>query len=1061
MSLELLLLHGVKLRHASYATKPTLWEQPQETAELICEEGSTPAGDSMTSGSNDDESVYMGSMVPFEPDYTTPCNPAPIRLDGALAARRNSGHSSAQACVESQAQLPKASTTFASVHAPSTKWSALPKDPSIDTDASTETVTFSSLADALESMVKLVGITTSGTPMQIQIHLEPVVSALQCFGPQLLPRLDARTSAELLCLFGKMSDGEDIPKPRSSSQEWGQGRGKYWEEVIMIAEAKEALGHVFGKKENYWSMRAYLEQAKSYDIPAARQVAKAYYLRLAASTRSDPSIIVPYLNIFLVCPSKPGFGEALDTLCRILGQRNPHRRVVEIFWRVILVHNGTLSPDHKTTILYMIYRRLFSSQFFALRERSISSFAIRDLVTGFAASLFPCYQEHNLPDGLLPWVQKVVRSSVNEGIPIDDRFKNLALIAAWILSLESSDLPELWHLPNSHEWGAVIGLAILDRRIRSQPVGSSEKEGLKDIARSLWRLWADIPAFDKPREVGRVVAATFLHIATRLGDGLLLDPCLKYISTDKLMTVSSAEEPEPRQVEQLFGMLSQCILVSKGRVWTQTLSLLKDTSHSPIHLSLYLWRIFQELGAQNAELAYQFFRECLSREIPVSPAASILVVQNLALEQSWDKVATILQEVQISGTSLELILEIVLSSFRTSRQEATTPALAAAVGEALLSHFSNTSVPSRLKYPIRFFLPIMIASQHPRKTVEVLEVLLHRNPTIFSSRYFIRVIHTLFRRRQLALGFKVFCLAAEAFKSRPVIVSDLARKTKLALVRAGAFKLASHPRMTSPIHRTLRDRIVCLSLRRPAYTVGQSIYRLIPALTAPLTRGPVKLIAVHVLLQNRRFALARQLIGQSYSQLKPQDLTAIGNAYLHGHLLYWNKRNGRLLRHVVRSKNFLAQKYGFVPDRVTVNIVIKAMLRWRVYLDSRNIMSLFDHLVRKGYPASERWHTANDVPFGTLPGEMALDLSGIQQGLSFKRHVRPLYKMFIRELFLRKNPRAAHRIVGILKEEEARAVRAKEHRERARRLGIIKKQQRERTLAKKRSGSGGSASNDQ
>jgi len=158
------------------------------------------------------------------------------------------------------------------------------------------------------------------------------------------------------------------------------------------------------------------------------------------------------------------------------------------------------------------------------------------------------------------------------------------------------------------------------------------------------------------------------------------------------------------------------------------------------------------------------------------------------------------------------------------------------------------------------------------------------------------------------------------------------------------------------------------------------------------------------------------------------------------------------MRHILRAKDFLSQKYGFVADRITVNIVIKTMLRWRVQVDSRHIMCLFDHLVRNGYPASERWHTVNGVPFGTPPGEIALDLSGIRQGYSFKRHVRPLYRMLIRELFLRKNARAAQRIIGILKEEEVLAREVKEHRERARRLGVIKKQH---ALAKTRMKNGG------
>lgn len=740
-------------------------------------------------------------------------------------------------------------------------------------------------------------------------------------------------------------------------------------------------------------------------------------------------------------PLMPEFGGALNILLGVLNQHNPHRDIVGILWTVILTYNNVLSLEQKEAILDMMHLRLSSSKPGNFREHAGKSPGIEDIVVGFVASFFPCYLEMGTSPVLLSWAKDCAQSSIAGEIPINDRFSNLVLLAAWIMPQKISGLPDFRFVTDGHDWRPFIGLAMLDQVFHGRNLTFAEVRELQTIIRSLWYLWEGVTTIDTPGEIRRIVATAFLRAAARLRDRLLLDSCLEDISAGVLWkTASHVEEPEARQVEQLFRALAECVLVFGGLVSTRMLSFLGDVPHNSFHLDFYLTGILHQLATSDADTVYRFYCECLSHGIPISSEASIFVAQTLAYGHYWDQVTAFLQDDRFDSTSLEPLLETILRTFQTNRQEDTAPALAGATAEAMLTCYSNVKIPSRLKYPIRFFLPIMIASRHPLKAVQVLEVLRQNNPTMFSYRYFLRIIHTLFQYRQFTLGVRVFHIATEVFHEKPAIIKSLFRKTRYRLACAGAFKLASPPYIDQPCLETLRDHFVSLSLRKPGRSVWWTVLRSFHVLTASPINGSVVLIAVQVLLRHRRFNLARQLIAQSSSQLKSQDMTAIGNTYLHASLLYWNKRNGRLMRHVLRAKDFLSQKYSFVADRITVNIVIKTMLRWRGQMDSRNIMCLFDHLVRNGYPASERWHTANGVPFGTPPGEVALDLSGIRQGFSFKRHVRPLYKMLIQELFLRKNARAAQRIIGILKEEEVLVREVKEHRERARRLGVIKKQ---------------------
>lgn len=639
---------------------------------------------------------------------------------------------------------------------------------------------------------------------------------------------------------------------------------------------------------------------------------------------------------------------------------------------------------------------------------------------------------------------------------MDERFSNLVLLSMFLLPQEHPTSLVLEKASSSLEWRTLIGLAILEKSLSSQTVASPFRAGeVQDIGRSLWHLWRNCAVVDRPREINRAVAIAFLQIAVKIRDDILLEGCMEYISSYQLWVAPEGSESETGQVERLFCAFAGGLFVRRVQTYMKLLPMLGASSHSSLQRTRYLRSVFEHLAQRDVELAHQFYLDCLSRDIPVSPDASFPVVQHLAFQQKWANVIPFLQNHRLKGPQIEQVLDTVLSVFRDTRQESTVPVLAEAVGDALWRFYSATLIPDRLKYPIRFFLPIMVSSHRPQQAVQLLGALARNNPIMFTPRYFLRIINKLLHHRQHALVVKVFELASTSFREKPRAVDDLRRKTIRGLMRAGALKLASRLESAGPHRppRTPRDQLLDRILRRPSQSRKWALLRLVSTMTVPPVRGSAILSAVQILVRNRCLALARLLIKQSASGLTGEDLTAIGNVYLHGPLRHWNMRNGRLIRHVLRTKDFLVQQYGFVPDRVTVNIVIKAMLRWRTFMDSRMVCSLFDHLIRSGYPATEQWHTANGVPFGTPSGAITLDLSNVRSNMSFKRHVRPLYKMFIKEMFLRKDPRAARRIIGILKEQEVLAMRQKEHREQARRAGIIKKQ-RKRVLARSKSGGG-------
>ncbi|KAI0254993.1 hypothetical protein BJV78DRAFT_808472 [Lactifluus subvellereus] len=128
------------------------------------------------------------------------------------------------------------------------------------------------------------------------------------------------------------------------------------------------------------------------------------------------------------------------------------------------------------------------------------------------------------------------------------------------------------------------------------------------------------------------------------------------------------------------------------------------------------------------------------------------------------------------------------------------------------------------------------------------------------------------------------------------------------------------------------------------------------------------------------------------------------------------------MTNVLRTLRLLVEEHGFVPDHVTTNIVVKAALRWPTVLDAALVRRLFDYFVWSGYPGEEGVGMPIPMP---------------KSKMSFVWHVKPLYKMFVKALYLRKDVAGARKVVGVLKEGErmeAERVAGKSRKRRARKV---------------------------
>jgi hypothetical protein len=100
---------------------------------------------------------------------------------------------------------------------------------------------------------------------------------------------------------------------------------------------------------------------------------------------------------------------------------------------------------------------------------------------------------------------------------------------------------------------------------------------------------------------------------------------------------------------------------------------------------------------------------------------------------------------------------------------------------------------------------------------------------------------------------------------------------------------------------------------------------------------------------------------------------ALGNVILDGHVARTmpKSRGARHVKSVQRTLRMLVHDHGFVPDRVTMNIIVKAVLCWPMVLNVSLARQLFDYFVWSRYPGGVGWNggvTSGRGNGGIIPG---------------------------------------------------------------------------------------------
>jgi len=888
---------------------------------------------------------------------------------------------------------------------------------------------------------------------------------------------------ELLMICGThfLADEGRVPSVYHSQrvlQDQGSGgvenEAVHWKFMLDVLGDKEILGYDLEEVDRYWMMLALLKtvahgSALSRErnvishsnplmpcIPAVstREVlflANFQYLKIRHHPHSE--IHMPYFRTLLSMNRKCSL-TALKYLIDLLKLHpGTASNYSGLLWQASVQNGHEIPLQLKAEILDMVYTRATSdfTRSSPLRMSSdpkgnqLKTYSVSQLGFILSSVLFPGYSPEFSPKFLKQWAVKQAMEAFAPSLPVDARWDNFLLLSVSRLSRESSvasglSLNSAWRTQNT-VWSTILMLAILEQTFSIMKLDILLRTEVQGISRPLWRVWKKIDISRTPIDITRLVVAGFFRIAALSIDQPLIDGCFRYCKEHSLWTNRTGEESVI--TAQTAYVIAAYVIASascRGRDWSDIFSSISSAFPGTQWRDQVMTELVTLYASQDVKTGANLISFSQANGIPPSIGAVRVLSLALVAKQEWDLLVPFLWEPRFPREHIEHLLVSFLRVFQTQRRELADASLVEVLGKRMLKLYAHLPPAPTSRYPIRYFFSIMVATRYGSMAVNIIEAIHHKNPGFFTMRVFARLARQLVAHGEPRVALRLLRLAESGAASRSL--DDMRRKLTMTLHNSGAPNLArkASGRIT---RRTCRDMLIRAVNFHRIPTDRFKKLRIVPIASTVPEDGPTIRHAVSLLVNANRPHAARKLFARTFYKLDSKVCTVIGNIILHGPSHSLEERNGRLVRQTLRIKDFLMHHYGFVPDRATLNIILKTLFKWRTGIDSQKLKRLFDQVIRQGYPASEKWRQGHDVPFGTPPSSPELlSFPSLTSHISFERHVRPMYKMFIKAFYLRNDVHAAKKVVGILKEEEVIALKEREKRNAARRMGIIKKRKK-------------------
>ncbi|KAF8273294.1 hypothetical protein EI94DRAFT_1298434 [Lactarius quietus] len=901
--------------------------------------------------------------------------------------------------------------------------------------------TSSATAPAIRKLCRVFSVSnlTSATPVTYPIRtLRELYHGAHARGT--LNDLSNSQFSAIISLFGTLS-AHDPPSQFISplAHHLDKRRHRVWWGFIfqMVRDKERVTGHL-NEGDLYWLLRARTSEASvaGLNVHAGDSVsnprllaARERYLTIDVKT-SPADDHVPYIKALLSVKQRDATTEAVSWLCYLMN-RDIYcpPSLLGVLWECVLDTNHLLSDDLREKIMGLISQRLTLPTEFS--EDSRSRFASRlpqpevddpenhpsfcltasDLAREVVSILFPRVTPSlsGTPSQLAiqEWAHSETQRMFSPSAQLEFRWHNLVYLAlantrslthtqTMIPALQTIDTPQV----SSVNFKLVAVLSLIERIANSHGPSTD----LRTFVRELWTSWANIANNDSHahRAIVRPVLGTFFRLAAITRDPSLVRSCVRLASVG-FWQFDLGDDVARRQAQLLAVEYLTAATISGDSLWENMVIDLPPhitfPQWHPMLLSKTILRLVR-LDAQRAVDMYYLWR----RYLPV-PNLSMPLGPMLVQEGRADLAIPLLSDINFTGSSLGAVLRPLAKqgSWYIDLK------LAAIIAKALYSISASDAPPqtTTARRHVGWALLALVCSAQARAAVVIFKNVYSQDPGFFSGRIRRTLLSMLLRHRQFRGAAEIARLSPR-LRWRRYVLLGLARRGSTprleaqlggSLLPTWLVDVAAHTRLGRPHRATgLLRRWVTRRARTPSDT-----------------RYGFK-----VLVRARGVSLAKRAYRTACTFHNAGERSALGNIILDGQVTYAKSRGPRHLASVLRTLRLLVDEHGFVPDRVTTNIIVKAALRSPTMLDVVLVRRLFDYFAWIG--------CAKDgarVPFGSSEDAMKEAAAAlctctpvINSRLSFTRHVKPLCKMFIKALYLRKDIAGARTVVGILKEAE-------------------------------------------
>ncbi|KAI0649388.1 hypothetical protein C8Q79DRAFT_904457 [Trametes meyenii] len=882
---------------------------------------------------------------------------------------------------------------------------------------------------------------------------------------RVLHHLGPREMSALIILFGTLSTStpgqpsNNIFARRHRIDMPESDFAPHWDLVLGICQDKRRLQYPLLISDTYWLMRArlagFLQRVDSGNTQAELWLSSAKQCYSAIRDRSPHhDLHLPYFQVLLASPSVASPSEdhfhdfavhVQDVLSRF-GRLHP--RIRNLFYQSIL-SQPHVAPRSKAELLAAVSERFIGQ---SNLSQSQSPPASLTSATGLTFALERAVFEKrsalgssSTPDGISQWAGAVVRRlfqvSKHADATIDLRWNCLVLLAlvrtsssAWNgESADASSDPE--QRAAVMEWQTVCVLAALENILG--PIYSSTGEtlsveviqGFSGVLRKLWHDWTTIPLSSRPLCVARVICASFLNLSGRLKDKVLVEAVREHCIS---IQIWSNQERDSRSVtglqalatEQLFAALACDTFFERALVdlvvCTTDMNILRGAVNAAV----------SRYSLTDPEHAQELLAWASNRGI--APSAKVTARVGVALARSGisgylDRyIAHPLLSAELRARVLVAYLKMFASHGRQFMEPRTVANLSADT-TLLLTQVENPKPMLRSLQPA---LLVLIREGFAAGAVAFAEAIAVKLPTAIPATFYTQFLGALLRHRQFRLARRVLAHCLTAY---PDMASRWAARVFFLFARGGASRLASGLPRSRSMYGSLRPAMIALSRHGRACKRASVTTLGLHSAYGRKASPAAALHTIRLLVLSGRVHAAKKLYERIYQQESTKVCTASGNMILYGAVYGGSRSRGQRARALAYTFRTLTKQFAFIPDRVTVNIMVKTLL-FGQDIDMQRARALFDAMVQMGYPtgavaqvADQGDDRATPTIFNTeLLDELSIGgvkIPRLASPIMYVLHVRPLYKTFVKAFYGLGDVDAARSVIGILKVLEAQNMR--------------------------------------